>query len=276
MTMIEYTVQVSSIFSNKNWNITTSDDKDSFEKMIKLGDSLNDDEREMLVFLLKKYIKIPLNDYVNKMLDSINVIDESKFSNIKDFYILPLKRPEDLKKTKSSDTISYLLCNIPIFKNSKLFVNKNLHLISYDNIPKKISTSITKHLILVDDFAGSGNTALQCLEYLYSTLNIPKEKMTSVFMCMMLQSNNLLKSNGYEIYSNIILEKGISDINDFQLKEKFTSLMNDLESKFDFRECDKFGYDKAESLVTFIKTPNNTFPIFWDGKRNKNAPFERK
>lgn len=274
--MSEYTLQVSSIFSKKNWNINASEDKESLSKMINLGSSLTDDEREMLVALLSKYIKISFNDYVNKLLDSINIMDETKFTGIKDFYILPLKRPEDFKKTKSSDTISYLLCNIPIFRNTKLFLNKSLNLISYDNIPKKISTTQTKQLILVDDFAGSGNTALQCLDYLNLTMGIPKNKMTSIFMCMMSQSYRILKSNGYEVYSNVLLEKGISDIQDLQIKKKYTSLMNELESKFDFRECDRFGYDKVESLITFIKTPNNTFPIFWDGKRNKNAPFERK
>ena len=51
--------------------------------------------------------------------------------------------------------------------------------------------------------------------------------------------------------------------------------MQDLENKFQFKDYVKFGYGQSEGLISLIRTPNNTFPIFWDGENNKNAPFER-
>lgn len=37
------------------------------------------------------------------------------------------------------------------------------------------------------------------------------------------------------------------------------------------------GYASTESLVAMIKTPNNTFPVYWcECKENSHAPFVRK
>lgn len=37
------------------------------------------------------------------------------------------------------------------------------------------------------------------------------------------------------------------------------------------------GYANTESLVAMIKTPNNTFPVYWyKHKKNSYAPFVRK
>ena len=39
----------------------------------------------------------------------------------------------------------------------------------------------------------------------------------------------------------------------------------------------QLGYANTESLVAMIKTPNNTFPVYWyEHKKNSYAPFVRK
>ena len=39
----------------------------------------------------------------------------------------------------------------------------------------------------------------------------------------------------------------------------------------------QLGYASTESLVAMIKTPNNTFPVYWcECKENSHAPFVRK
>lgn len=39
----------------------------------------------------------------------------------------------------------------------------------------------------------------------------------------------------------------------------------------------ELGYASTEGLVAMIKTPNNTFPVYWYEYKNRNyAPFVRK
>ena len=275
MNMMDYTKFVCSIFIRNKWIYDDSDDEESRDKMIRLGEGLSDEEREMMITLLSKYKKIPLNDYTNQLLELTNLLKPVDYANIKDFYVLPIKRPEDFLKTKSSDNIAYIFCNTPKIKKHVFFQNKKINLISYKSIPETINTSTKKGLILIDDFSGSGNTAMECLNYLCQECSISKEKIIVMFMCSMKKSFYELKNKNFNVYANYIQEKGISDITDDSMRKTYIELMNNLETRFNFKEHDKFGFDKTESLITFIRTPNNTFPVFWDGKRNKNAPFER-
>ena len=266
-------MEVSSIFSTRN--LDSSIELSSLIKMINLGSSLTNDEREMLIALLQKYIRVYFNDYLNLILNSVNLINPNKYKSINDFYILPIKSQEDFNKPISCDCVYYLFCNIQDIKSSLIFKNKKLHSATENSIPKNIRTSSAKHLILIDDFSGTGKTIQSYLHHLEQDLNIPKNKFSIVLIASMKESYDYLTSNGYDVYCNIIQEKGISGINNIAIQKKYRIIMQNLENKFGFRECDKFGYGKAESLISLIRTPNNTFPIFWDGKRNKNAPFER-
>jgi hypothetical protein len=52
--------------------------------------------------------------------------------------------------------------------------------------------------------------------------------------------------------------------------------MEHIEKNLDIPDDYLFGYKKSEALVTMIRTPNNTFPVFWYNKKNEdNAPFPR-
>ena len=68
MNMMDYTKFVCSIFIRNKWIYDDSDDEESRDKMIRLGEGLSDEEREMMITLLSKYKKIPLNDYTNQLL----------------------------------------------------------------------------------------------------------------------------------------------------------------------------------------------------------------
>ena len=38
-----------------------------------------------------------------------------------------------------------------------------------------------------------------------------------------------------------------------------------------------FGFNQTEALISLIKTPNNTFPVYWYEKNgHSHAPFPRK
>ncbi len=53
--------------------------------------------------------------------------------------------------------------------------------------------------------------------------------------------------------------------------------MEEIEDKMSVKRNYRLGYGQSEALVTMCRTPNNTFPVFWEEKGNmKLAPFPRR
>ena len=55
--------------------------------------------------------------------------------------------------------------------------------------------------------------------------------------------------------------------------------MKKIENKIPKVSKYRMGYEKSEALISLMRTPNNTFPIFWKGIISKgieiDAPFQR-
>ena len=55
--------------------------------------------------------------------------------------------------------------------------------------------------------------------------------------------------------------------------------MSSIETSIGVTEDYRLGYASSEALVSMIRTPNNTFPIYWfrnkKEKLNLHAPFPR-
>ena len=71
----------------------------------------------------------------------------------------------------------------------------------------------------------------------------------------------------------------------YELKDYYTDeeaehrlkLMEEIEDKMSVKRNYRLGYGQSEALVTMCRTPNNTFPVFWEEKGNmKLAPFPRR
>ena len=78
------------------------------------------------------------------------------------------------------------------------------------------------------------------------------------------------------VSASVVRQRGISDFYEDEILHENIQLMREIEDKMSIREKYKFGYKKSESLVTMCRTPNNTFPIFWEESGNmKIAPFPR-
>ena len=275
MNMTEYINNLLTLFYNPKWifHDRNSTWKNKLNKAIKLGEQLSDDTREMMIFLLKKYIILHQNNYTNLLLDSLDLINPINYQNYTKYYIIPIKQETDLG-SKSGTNISYLFKTDDI-NYHRLFINKSISEISIETIPKNINSSSVKKLFLVDDFIGSGESSIELLTKINSKININPKKLSFIFLAGMEEGINKLKGLGYEVYCNISQNKGISDIQDDILKTRYVALMENIENKFNFPEENRFGYKRAEALISLERTPNNTFPIFWDYDRNPNAPFRR-
>ena len=275
MTFNDYCINVSKIFFQNKW-ISYEFDNTSLEKTMNLGKDLSNEQRDLLVYLLNKYVQIPPSQYIIKILNVLSKIDTNSIKNINKIYIAPLKKPEDFLLPKSSDYVSYQF-KMPVISNAAIFNNREVIITSINCLPKNLQNSSVKKLFLVDDFSGSGETVFSCLDYLKQEKQILGNKITILLLAGMKDSINKIQQKGYEVYCDLIQEKGISSIIDDIKRNDFTILMNEIEAKYhiDINSEIHFGYNHSESLITLIRTPNNTFPIFWDSTKVKNAPFKR-
>lgn len=273
MDMNEYTKIITQVFSKKGW--LNAPDIKSLEKIIAFGESIDDESRDMIIELMLQYKKISWNVYTNCIIKAIEKIPIDKYKGIKTFYVLPIITREDKGKPKSSPTVAYAfkspeISEHPFFSGKEIIVNDET------SLPQNITNSSTKMVILVDDFIGTGETVLTYLNETDKVKNISNNKIAFIFIAGMEAGIKILEDKHFSVFCNFTQKKGISDLSDVEKQRKFSSLMKRIEQQFEIDEKFEFGYGHSEALISLIRTPNNTFPVFWDSKHNKNAPFERK
>lgn len=125
-------------------------------------------------------------------------------------------------------------------------------------------------ICLVDDFVGTGQTALNVLEELKKR-GFNKNQLYVTALVAQESGINALEGYGVPGFASIIRKRGISD------NPKYTEcdmkIMESIEAKIGVREPYKLGYGHSEALVKMIRTPNNTFPVYWLQKRKGNVPI---
>jgi hypothetical protein len=143
---------------------------------------------------------------------------------------------------------------------------------------EKLQMSNEDFLLLVDDYIGSGKTLNKTLAEVQKNSTI-KANFAILTMAIQLDTTVYLNNNGIIYYSSLILKKGITDSFTSPHLEQKTKLMNLIENRIPKVSRYRFGYEKSEALITLMRTPNNTFPIFWKGIIHKgieiDAPFQR-
>ena len=129
-------------------------------------------------------------------------------------------------------------------------------------------------LCLIDDFIGSGQTAVDAYAYIHELSGICKDSVAILSLVAMQEGIDRLFNEKYTIHSAITRCKGISGTVDSDQKY---AIMKIIEDRIHVSDDYRLGYMQSESLVKMIRTPNNTFPVYWMvGKNtNPNAPFPR-
>jgi hypothetical protein len=131
----------------------------------------------------------------------------------------------------------------------------------------------SEHLVIVDDFIGTGNTVDRRIKYVMRILNKRGVRDVSIYICSIAAMNvsqHIMNSLGIQHYVPIWLSKGISDFYTADLQDRINDMLG-LESflgeKYKNHQLSSFsmGYKKSEALfaIDTVSVPNNVFPIFW-------------
>ncbi|MBR2506627.1 MAG: hypothetical protein IKB70_06890 [Bacilli bacterium] len=258
------------IFDSKQWNYEDelSDYLGDFCRTLSI---LNEEQQELLLMLTQKFLWIKESEYLKHFLQVFDAFVSSyDFDNVKTIMFCPALPEDDFGKPKSSVALLYKVKG----RLSALQEKYNDFNITYIDSPQFLCnvTLDDTILCLIDDFVGSGETIERVKKYIddnkYST-----DKLVVVSLVSMANGKEYVKKLGIELFANIVCEKGISGCEN---EEANRLIMEQIEKTIKVKSIYHFGYSQSEGLVKMIRTPNNTFPIYWlKNKQNSNAPFPR-
>lgn len=260
------------LFEQKNWPIEGDYDEPVFENFCNWLAGYNPEQCDLLISLTEKFLWIRNLEYNKYFFEAFQLfINSFSFSNRKKVMICPAIPENDFGKTKSSVVLLYLI-KANIFAIQKRFSD---FAITYIDSPNSVNLADFQKdftFCLIDDFIGTGETFSSAVDYLIN-VGIKKEQIALVSLVGMKDGIKYLKDKGYATYSAIECDKGLSDTGN----EKQIDTMKSIEESICVEDKFKFGYNASEALVRMIRTPNNTFPVYWYHKKSINifAPFPR-
>lgn len=280
----KYIFKLASIFKEKGWIIekSTGDEYSTFDLFCDRLQSLESDlDRDLIIELTKNYLVVDIDEYCKYLNEAlICFFKENKHlvENLDTIHVFPVQDRDYPDKTKSGNIICYFLQGV-VFRKFSVFRDKRVRIIETFNSLEQHKDEV-KILILVDDYVGSGDTVLGCINTVEEK-GISKEKINVLTLVLQECGKNAVEGYGVPIYASVIKNKAISDNYEQKDAEDKIERMKNISKQIKVKDRNLYlGYKESESLVTMIKTPNNTLPFYWyEGKKDGNimfAPFARR
>lgn len=260
--------RLETIFQDKHWQIDTSAQVSLYDRYCVTLSKFTPEEQHFLLDLTERFLKIDIDDYVAYFEDIAYSI-RCEHPNLP-LLLAPCLPEKDISSNKSAKMALYLMrstsykhvigqCRIELndIKNSAYFVK-----------PDTI-------VVLVDDFIGTGDTAIGAIEYARKCLpkDFPTDHIKLMSIAAMEMGIEKISKLGINVYTHYLINKGITDKYKGESLEKAIGLMTSIESKLKVKPKFHFGYKQSEALISMCRCPNNTFPVYWLGKNT--APYER-
>ena len=271
----KYVTKLYTIFKQKKWKIQEDGDYSVFDRFCsRLAELENDEERDLIIELTNEFLWIQSSMYEEYLLKALKKLFKSKEwepEKGKNIYICPLLAARDFGKLKSSTYMLYL-CQSILMRTYSEFQEEQIRICETPEVLKAHEDRIGS-LILIDDFIGSGETALECLEY----LNFLNKKIHIVSLVAQEEGINNISKENVSVFTAVSRKKAITAAYpESEAKEKMEEMIK-ISTRLHAPKGMHLGYANTESLVAMIKTPNNTFPVYWyEHKKNSYAPFVRK
>ena len=131
----------------------------------------------------------------------------------------------------------------------------------------------------LDDYVGTGDTIVKALELLRQ--RFPAAEWNAVFVLALAaqrQAVERLKAFDCTLVAGTVLGRGISDSSIADISDALR-VMDKIGLRLGVAKSARLGYGKTEGVVSMMRTPNNTFPVFWTTKQVAGcawtAPFPR-
>ena len=269
------------VFTANEWEIPNEEAgmESRFNRFCERLCTLDAEEQRLVIELTRRFTAIGGTEYPQLILKLMNCLHSQNlpvFSEVEKVFILPLIAPEDRGRTKSSSVVWYH-CREELIRDSPLLADKTVLCCDIEKASWIKNLKINELVILVDDFIGSGETAVSAVNWLTDSFGTdPKQIVILSIAALEMGIDHVRQKTGVEVYAYYIFRKGISDYYSDDQRDGCLKTMAGIEDKLKVDSDFRLGYAQSEALISLIRTPNNTFPVFWKKKdKSSPAPFLR-
>lgn len=265
MTYEDFIFKIAGLCLSKTWI-----SKEQKEKMIALGNRLNDEELNLLFFLLDNFESISWQKYDDRIIDILDSIPIGRLQTFSNVLILPLQN----QSGKSAPFVHRFFVSEPRIIHHNTFAGKNVchQITDAKKIGCHFKNGKGSALFLVDDYVGSGWSTIEELSRLRTEIDFDDDNVFILSIAASKKGIDFLE-NFYTVFCPKIQSKIISDINNLQKKESFSELLLQIAQRFKLKN--PFGYGNCEGLISLMRVPNNTIEMLQNNKRVTDAPFPR-
>lgn len=250
----------------KGWDVAGVDGSPArvFSSIMKLSEQLSDEQFSLMIKLIEKFEIFRYETCAYKVINQIEIVWNyiyTHFQERKNIVIAPCIKNSDKKKVKSA--LAYVYPSYHKFRelameDDSTFINSTIDL----QDSKFIDLNRVNILIVVDDFIGTGDTMSQ---FLYERKSIVEnfQHIFAISAAILKTGHQYLSTKNIKIFADTILTKGISDNKDICDINRAKELMKEIEKKLCISKSLSLGYKQSEATISLVRTPNNTFPVFW-------------
>lgn len=263
-------LKINDVFKSQNWPIDELNNSSLYNRFLRTYDNLNGNEKELFLKLSSMYKWVTLSEYQKLVVCLMEKTVKKHYGKAQDVWVYPIKKAEHLENIKSADFVSYL-CNAVQLQHSDILYKKKFHVLgSMELVRGKKNKFEERPLLIIDDYIGSGKYVSEVVDEL-NKCGVPTN---SIVICTLFISEKGLKKV-FDSGVNIEYIESIKSVVS-QLSPAERAVLKQIEDTLGVDETFHFGFGKAANLITLIRTPNNSLPMFWfDNGRAHNAPFPR-
>ncbi|WP_261304007.1 uracil phosphoribosyltransferase [Paenibacillus andongensis] len=278
-------LKLKTVFQKHAWVVEDNslNEASLFNRFCSILGELDEEQQEFIIELTNRFVWLRFENYY-KHFDFIfqNILQSQTFSlnNITNIYFAPLILPEDKGKTKSSTMVLYMLKGNNTLRYNATYAQKLCKYFEDLDFDADLVNKQHSILFLVDDFIGTGETASTAINYLVNTTGVQQNKIVVLSIAAMKHGLEEVSNMGIKVFTAFEYDKGISNYYPSHEAAEKLFLMKSIENKLSpkvvkINENERLGYRGSEALITLIRTPNNTFPVFWKQNKKRIAPFPR-
>jgi hypothetical protein len=279
----EELLSIGRIFEQKGWPLSDKEGQFPllFETFARMLARLSAPERAIVLELTRGYVWLTPEAYKRVLLAAWDQLAASLHKEEKTVVMAPLVEI-DAERPTSADHLLQLARGFQdnlerrlpdrtlwIFKSTEMFA-------------KNFEGQANTVLVLLDDYVGSGDTASRTLQKFWGKWpSLQRNRIYILALAAQRAAVTRLTAGVVRVQAGILLERGISDHPTLAgAPGAPLQVMAQLGKRLKSKKGELFGYGNTEATATLLRTPNNTFPVYWTnrsvGGTVWDAPFPRR
>ena len=240
---------------------------------------LSESQRELVLTLLSDFLYCNVPELFPLLASALGHIPAEMLRGVDKVILLPLAETRANGKPKSSSALLYPAVHL-LIPCVGAFIGVEATSYEKMSLVNEYEAQRTGSLIIfLDDFIGSGQTAVKTIVRFRAECFKPTDRIVIVSAIAQQQGIDKIATQGIDTYAGITRTKGISESAIIPDPIAALEIMDGLETRLGVANAYKRGFGQCEALVGLIRTPNNTFPLFWwestASDESWPAPFTR-